>query len=69
MNYLIKNKHLYFDENLAIDMTNLIKIATSAEIKSNLLHEVLDAKILEYLDETVVTEISKNLIMHDKMID
>lgn len=66
LNYLIKNKHLYFDENLAIDMTNLIKIATSAEIKSNLLHEVLDAKILEYLNETVVTEISKNLIMHDK---
>ena len=66
LNYLIRNRHKYFDDNLAIGMVNLIESPTSAEIKSTLLHEVLDDIILKHLNERVITEISRNIIIHDK---
>lgn len=66
LNYLIKYKNQYLDENLAIDMVNLIEDASNAGIGPEIIHDNLDAKIVQYLNQDVVIELAKYIVSYEK---
>lgn len=65
LNYLIKYKDQYLNNDLAIDMVNLIENASNAGIGSEIIHDNLDAKIIQYLSQDVIREIAEHIISYE----
>lgn len=68
LHYLIKKKNDLLDKALSIDMVNLIRDATSADARVNIINTIIDDKIENYLEKKdVVEKFIRFISAHDKV--
>lgn len=68
LNYLAKNKKVYLNEDLSIDMVNLVNEATNAGIGPEIIHNILDSKIMQNLNKNVVVAISECFVPYERRV-